>query len=81
MLLTLGIPSLFYSITSSSSSFFFFFEKEGLIYLMNRVYCGDGGSPCFIYIYIYGRDLDTVLMCCSLDSLFKIMPCGFFLME
>ena len=32
---------------------FFFFEKEGLIYLMNRVYCGDGGSPCFIYIYIY----------------------------
>ena len=33
--------------------YFFFFEKEGLIYLMNRVYCGDGGSPCYIYIYIY----------------------------
>ena len=25
----------------------------GLIYLMYRIFCGDGGSPCFIYIYIY----------------------------
>ena len=24
-----------------------------LIDLMYRIYCGDGGSPYFIYIYIY----------------------------
>ena len=24
----------------------------GLIHLMNRIYCGDGGSPCYLYVYI-----------------------------